>query len=169
MERRLVFIPIEIRGMKTKNPQRRLTRIRARTLGRLATESGGEVNSFGIRVEQEFVWVKSIPGIRTVTLRTVHPIGIMTGAVEIVLFQTAMPNALGLVAQRFEPNLDDWGGVVLFLEQEKRHLGRVFGVKRKIISLFFGNESDSQRHGRTFDGRPVYNFWFPLTLIHSCL
>src|ERR1700676_2048766 len=112
MERRLVFIPIEIRGMKTKNPQRPLTRIRSRPLGRLATESGGEANSFGIRVEQEFVWVKSIPGIRTVPLRTVHPIGIMTGAVEIVLFQTARPNPLGLVAQRFGQNSADGGGVV---------------------------------------------------------
>src|SRR5450432_3862997 len=98
MERRFVFIPIKFRGMKTKNPQRRLTRIRSRTLGGLATESGREVNPLGVRVEQEFIWVKSIPGIRLVTLRTVHPIGIMTGAVEIVLFQTAMPNALGLVA-----------------------------------------------------------------------
>src|ERR1700736_3285761 len=98
MERRLVFIPIEIRGMKTENAQRRLTRICSRALGRFPTESGREVNPFGIRVEQEFVWVKSIPGIRTVTLRTVHPIGVMTGALEIFLFQTAMPNALGLVA-----------------------------------------------------------------------
>src|SRR6202035_3330953 len=40
---------------------------------------------------------------------------------------------------------------------------------RKIVGLLFGNVGYSQWHGRTFNGGPVNDFWFPITLVHSYL
>src|SRR5580704_18169045 len=59
--------------------------------------------------------------------------------------------------------------MVLLIEKKKRHLRRVLRVKRKIVRSFSGYVSYSQRHGRTFQRRPVNYFWFPLTLVHSYL
>jgi hypothetical protein len=74
----------------------------------------------------------------------------VTGTMEIVLFQPAMPNPFRLVTQWFQPDFDDWGEMVFFIEKKERHVRGVLGVKRKIVCTLFGDVSNSQWHGRTF-------------------
>src|ERR1700733_341488 len=101
MQRRFVSMPVKIRRVKTKDPERRLTRIGTGTLSGLAVERWREVNPPGIRVEQKLFRIKSVPGIRAIVVGAVDPVGVVTGAMEIGLFQPAMPNPFCLVTQRF--------------------------------------------------------------------
>src|SRR5271169_7042358 len=78
-----------------------------------------------------------------------------------------MPNPFGLVAQVLEPDLDQWSYIVVFIKKKERHLGCVFGVKRKVVCLLFGDIRHSQRHRRPFQRGPVHGFWFRRALIHE--
>src|SRR5271165_6478466 len=78
-----------------------------------------------------------------------------------------MPNPFGLVAQVLEPDLDQWRHIVVFIKKKERHLGCVFGVKRKVVCLLFRDIRHSQRHRRPFQRGPVHGFWFRRALIHE--
>src|SRR6476469_1908045 len=100
MQWRFVSVPIEICRMKTKNPERCLTRIWPWAHGGFAIKCGREVNSLCVGVEQQFLRIKSVPRARAIIDWTVHAIGVVAGAAKIFLFQSTMPDAFSLVTQR---------------------------------------------------------------------
>src|ERR1700726_2849203 len=139
MQWRFVLAPIKFRFVESKNAERCTTCICSRSLCRVAPKRRRKEHSLRIGIEQNLIRIKCMPMIRTSLLGPVYAVGVITGVLNVTLLYSTMPNPFGLVTQVIEPDLDQWRHIVVFIEKKERHLGCVFGVKRKVVCLLFGD------------------------------
>jgi len=135
-----------------KHPQRRTAVVRARRYGCHAAVAGRKVDGRSERVEQNLLWIETIPDVGIAA--AFHPICVVSRILRVIRGDPAMPDAARLVKSGVQSLLEDRPERIFGSIEQERDARGAAGVKRKIPRAQSRHPCNTHRPGSAFFSVP---------------